>query len=465
MLKNQRTIKKAVSISGVGLHTGNPATLTFKPASENSGIRFKRLDIENSPEILADIDHVVDISRGTTIGQNGVNVHTVEHVLAAIAGLEIDNILVELTNNEPPVGDGSAMPFVKILQEAGFERQSTPKNYIVIEKTIAYHDDDRKIDIVVVPSDQFRITFMVDYQNPALGTQYTSLYSLEDEFIKDFAPARTFCFLHEVEMLKEQGLIKGGNVDNAIVIIDRKIDESEFGRLKTLFNIPESVILGENGILDGKELRFVNEPVRHKALDLIGDLALLGAPLIGHIMAARSGHAANVELVKLLRKEFEKKKIVSKYQKRAAGKGVVLDINAIHKILPHRYPFLLVDKIIDLVPKERVVGIKNVTANEPFFMGHFPGHPVMPGVLIIESMAQVGGILLLDAEEDSSNKLVYFTGIDNVKFRKPVIPGDQLRFELDMVKYRRSICKMVGKGFVGENLVVEAELSAAVVDR
>ena len=378
--------------------------------------------------------------------------------------MEIDNILVELSNNKPPVGDGSALPFVEILQKSGFEEQASPKNYIVIEKTIAFHDEARKIDIVVVPSDQFRITFMVDYQNPALGTQYTSLYSLEDEFVTEFAPTRTFCFLHEVEMLKEQGLIKGGNVDNAIVILDRKIDESEFGRLKKLFNIPEKTILGENGILDGKQLRYYNEPVRHKALDLIGDLALLGAPLIGHIMAARSGHAANVELVKMLRKEFEKKMIVSKYQKRAPGKGVVLDINAIHQILPHRYPFLLVDKIIDLIPKERVVGIKNVTVNEPFFIGHFPGRPIMPGVLIIEAMAQVGGILLLDAEDDPTNKLVYFTGIDRVKFRRPVLPGDQIRFELDMIKYRRSICKMDGKGYVGDELVVEAELSAAVVD-
>ncbi len=461
MLKNQRTIKKPVSISGVGLHTGNMSTLTFKPAPENYGIRFKRTDIENCPEILADIDHVIDISRGTTIGQNATVIHTVEHVLAAIAGLEIDNVLVELTNNEPPVIDGSSMPFTEILIEAGFEEQNSPKDYIIIENTIAYHDEKRKIDIVVVPSDQFRITFMVDYQNPALGTQYTSLYSLEDEFVTEYAPSRTFCFLHEVEMLKEHGLIKGGNVDNAIVIIDRDIDDSEFDRLKKLFNIPDNVVLGDNGILDGKELRFYNEPVRHKALDLIGDLALLGVPLIGHIMAARSGHAANVELVKMLRKEFEKKKITSKYQQRAAGRGVVLDINAIQKILPHRYPFLLIDKIIDLVPKEHVGGIKNVTANEPFFIGH----PIMPGVLIIEAMAQVGGILLLDSEANPEDKLVFFTGIDKVKFRTPVLPGDQLRFELDMLRYRQSICKMAGKAFVGDELVCEAELSAAVVNR
>ena len=465
MLKQQRTIQKKVSFSGVGLHTGNTATATFKPAPPNSGIRFKRTDLENCPEILATIDHVIDMSRGTTIGQDNVIIHTVEHVLAAIAGLEIDNILVELNTNEPPVGDGSSLPFAQIISEAGFEEQEYPKDYLVIEQTLAYTEEKRGVDIVVVPSDTFRITFMVDYRNPALGTQYTALYSLEDEFLTEFAPARTFCFLSEVEQLKEQGLIKGGNVDNAIVIIDRDIDETEFDRLKKLFKIPSTTILGENGILDGKKLRFKNEPVRHKALDLIGDLALLGVPIIGNVMVARSGHAANVALVKMLRKEIEKKKIRLKYQGQGPEKGVFLDNDAIQKILPHRYPFLLVDKILDLIPYERVIGIKNVTANEPFFIGHFPGHPIMPGVLIVEAMAQVGGILLLNAELNPEDKLVYFTNIDKVKFRRPVLPGDQLRFELEMIKYRRSICKMAGKAFVAGDLVCEAELMAAVIDR
>lgn len=465
MLKKQRTIKKEMSYSGVGLHTGNPSTINFKPAPPNTGIRFKRTDLDNCPEILADIDHVIDISRGTTIGQDNVVIHTVEHVLAAVAGLEIDNILVELDSNEPPVGDGSALPFANILIDAGFEEQNFPKDYLVIEKTVSYTEEKRGIDIVVVPSDTFRITFMVDYRNPALGTQYTALYSLEDEFLTEFAPARTFCFLSEVEELKEHGLIRGGNVNNAIVILDRKIDEREFDRLKELFKIPKSTILGENGILDGKQLRFKNEPVRHKALDLIGDLALLGVPIIGNVMAARSGHAANVELVKILRKEIEKKKIRLKYQGKAPKTGVFLDINAIEKILPHRYPFLLVDKILDLVPFERVIGIKNVTANEPFFVGHFPGYPIMPGVLVVEAMAQVGGILLLNVETNPEEKLVFFTNIDKVKFRKPVIPGDQIRFELEMIKYRRSICKMAGKAFVADDLVCEAELMAAVIDR
>ncbi|NOZ57883.1 MAG: bifunctional UDP-3-O-[3-hydroxymyristoyl] N-acetylglucosamine deacetylase/3-hydroxyacyl-ACP dehydratase [Calditrichaeota bacterium] len=465
MLIRQQTIKAPVSLSGVGLHTGNTTTITFRPAEPGFGIRFRRVDLDNSPEIPAIIDNVVDISRGTSLGKNGVVIHTVEHVLAALYGLEIDNVLVELDGNEPPVGDGSALPFVEKLLEVGLEEQDAPRDILVIDRTITYHDEEKRVDIVVTPSDEFRITFMVDYQNPALGTQYTSMYSLTDEFVKEFAPARTFCFLHEVEELWEQGLARGGNLDNAIVIIDREITQDELDRLAKMFGVSESVILGANGILNGKQLRFPNEPVRHKTLDLIGDLALVGVPIRGHVLAARSGHAANVELAKILRKEYEKKQLASKYAAPSAKKNIVFDIQAIQRILPHRFPFLLVDRIVDLVPQERVVGYKNVSYNEPFFTGHFPGHPIMPGVLIVEAMAQTGGILLLNTEANPDEKLVYFTGIDNVRFRKPVVPGDQVWFEVEMVKFRRNICKMAGKAFVDGELVCEAELMAAVVDR
>ncbi len=464
MLKNQQTIKRAVSYSGIGLHTGNKTKITFKPAPVNTGILFKRVDIPDSPIIPADIDHVIDISRGTTIGINGAEVHTVEHVLAAISGLEIDNIICEVDGNEPPVGDGSALPFVEILLKAGIEEQDSPRDYLIIDKTITYHDPPRGVDIVVFPSDEFRITFMVDYKNPALGTQYTSMYSLREEFATEYAAARTFCFLSEVEQLRKANLIRGGALDNAVVIIDREMKEEELEELRKLFGIDQKVSLSTNGILNGKELRYYNEPVRHKALDLIGDLALLGVPLKAHVMAARSGHAANVELVKIIRKEYKKKLIRSKF-KVPEGQTAFLDMEAILKILTHRYPFLLVDRILDLVPQEHVVGIKNVTINEPFFNGHFPGKPIMPGVLIVEAMAQVGGILLLNTETDPQTKLVYFTGIDNVRFRKTVTPGDTLRFEVEMAAYRRTMCKMIGRAFVEDELVCEAELMAAIVDR
>ncbi len=464
MLKNQQTIKRETSYSGVGLHTGNSTKIIFKPAPANSGILFKRIDVPDSPVIHADVDHVVDISRGTTIGIGDMKIHTVEHVLAAISGLEIDNIICEIDGNEPPVGDGSALPFVEILLKSGLVEQNFPRDYLIIDKTIAYSDPSKGIDIVVFPSDEFRITFMVDYQNPALGTQYTSMYSLPEEFATEFAAARTFCFLHEVEELWKAGLIKGGSLDNAVVIIDRDMEDKELADLRKLFGIDEKVTLSNNGILNGKELRYPNEPVRHKALDLIGDLSLLGVPLKAHVMAARSGHGANAELVKLIRKEYKKKLIKSKYQT-SQSKGVLLDIEAIQKILPHRYPFLLVDRIIDLVPQEYVVGLKNVTANEPFFQGHFPGKPIMPGVLIVEAMAQVGGIMLLNSETDPNSKLVYFTGINNVRFRKPITPGDTIRFEVEMAVFRRSMCKMLGRAFVDGELVCEAEMKAALVDR
>ena len=463
MLKNQQTIKESASYAGVGLHTGNKTSITFKPAPVNNGIVFKRIDVPESKPIPADVDHVLDISRGTTIGIGDLKVHTVEHVLAAISGLEIDNIICEVDGNEPPVGDGSSLPFVEVLLKAGFMEQDSPRDYLVIDRTIAYSEPERGIDIVVFPSDEFRITFMVDYKNPALGTQYTSMYSLPEEFVTEFAAARTFCFLHEVEELRKSGLIQGGALDNAVVIIDREMSDTELRDLRKLFGIDNQVTLSKNGILNGKELRYPNEPVRHKALDLIGDLALLGMPLKGHVMAARSGHAANAELVKLIRKEFKKRLIQSKYQVRK-GNNVFLDSEAINKILPHRYPFLLVDQVLDLMPLEYVVGIKNISNNEPFFQGHFPGKPIMPGVLIVEAMAQVGGIMLLNSETDPTTKLVVFTGIDNVRFRKMVVPGDQLRCEVEMGSFRRSMCKMYGRAFVGDDLVCEAEMMAAIVD-
>ncbi len=464
MIKLQRTIRKRASLSGTGLHTGNQTSITFRPASINHGIVFVRTDLAGSPEIPADIDHVTDITRGTTLQKGDAKVCTVEHVLAALAGLELDNLRVQLDSSEPPVGDGSASPFVEAILKAGIKEQDSPKNYLEIETPLFYSEKDKGIDLVVVPSDDLRITFMVDYRNPALGTQYTSLVSLEKEFVEEFAPARTFCFFHELEELYKEGLAKGGSIHNALVICDENNCESKIEKLKQLYGVEEKIFVGKTGILNDVPLRFPNEPCRHKAIDLLGDLYLLGVPLKGHVLAARSGHAANVALVRKLREQYEKKQITTRYQTKTSG-DYLLDINAILKIMPHRYPFLLVDRVVDIQPRKRVVAIKNVTMNEPFFSGHFPGHPIMPGVLILEAMAQAGGILLLNTVDDPENKLVYFMGIDGVRFRKPVLPGDQIRFELDMVMFRRGTCKMQGKAFVEGDLVTEASLMATIVDK
>ncbi len=468
MDKNQRTIKKEVSYSGRGLHTGNETIITFKPAPVNYGRRFLRTDVKNAPEIPALVEYVaedgeLDSLRGTTLKVGDVEVHTVEHVLAALAGLEIDNVLIELSGNEPPIGDGSAMPFVNKLLEAGVEEQDAIKEYVVIEEPLGYSDEQKGIEYAALPTNDYRITVMIDYKNPALGSQHSGLFSMEKEFISEFAPARTFCFLHEVEMLAEQGLIKGGDLDSAIVIVDRDLNTDDIDHLKKMFEIDQDVELGSNGILNNKTLRFKNEPCRHKLLDLIGDLALVGVNIKAQILAARPGHLNNIEFARQIRNYYKKQSLTRKYQD-VSAKGVVFDINAIKKILPHRYPFLLVDAIIELEPEKRAVGIKNVTTNEPFFQGHFPQKPVMPGVLIVEAMAQVGGILLLNEQVDVENKLVFFMGIDNVRFRKIVQPGDQLVMELDMLKNRRTTFKMTGKAYVKGELVCEAEMMAAVVD-
>ncbi|MBP1647358.1 MAG: lpxC [Bacteroidetes bacterium] len=464
MLVQQRTIKQPVSMSGVGLHTGSISSMTFKPAPENYGIRFRRIDLDGSPEVPADVDHVVDISRGTTIELGEARIHTVEHVMAALAGLQIDNVLIELDANEPPVGDGSAKPYVDCLLSAGFEIQNAPKDYLIIDQTVTYHNEEKKVDIVALPTDDFRITVMVDYNNPALGSQHTGMFSLEKEFISEFAPCRTFCFLHEVEVLHSRGLIRGGNLDNAVVIVDRELNESEIKRICDKLGISEAVILGSNGVVNNRQLHFPNEPARHKLLDVLGDLALIGVPLKAQILAARPGHASNIEFARMIRKLYEQKKLIRKYQ-HERKEGVVFDINAIKKILPHRYPFLLIDKIIDFKMDEKIVGVKNVTTNEPFFEGHFPGQPVMPGVLILEAMAQTGGILLLNGIENPEGKLVFFMSIDKAKFRKPVTPGDQLVFELTLLSRKSRICVMAGKAFVDGNLVAEAEMMASIVER
>lgn len=464
MLVQQHTIKKAVSMSGVGLHTGVQTKMTMKPAPENYGIRFRRIDIGGSPEVPADVDHVIDVARGTTIGIGDARVHTVEHILAAIVGLQIDNIIIELDNIEPPIGDGSAKPFVDLLLSAGVQEQEAPKDYLIIDQTIHYQNEEKGVDIVALPTDDFRVTVMVDYHNPAIGSQHTGMFNMEKEFISEFASARTFCFLHEVETLHDQGLIKGGNLDNAIVIVDRELSEDEIKKITKKLGIDGSVILGSSGVLNDRKLHYRNEPARHKLLDLMGDLALIGAPLKAQILAARPGHACNVEFARRVRKLYQQKKLVRKYQ-HEKKEGIVFDTNAIQRILPHRYPFLLIDKIIDFQLDERVVGVKSVTLNEHFFQGHFPGQPIMPGVLILEAIAQTGGILLLHGSENPGNKLVYFMSMNNVKFRKPVVPGDQLILDVQMLSRRTKVIQIRGQAYVDGALVVEGEFTAAIVDR
>ncbi|MGH2575099.1 MAG: bifunctional UDP-3-O-[3-hydroxymyristoyl] N-acetylglucosamine deacetylase/3-hydroxyacyl-ACP dehydratase, partial [Ignavibacteria bacterium] len=370
--------------------------------------------------------------------------------------------------NEPPVIDGSAKPFVDVLHEAGFKEQNLPKDYFIIDQTIHYHDELNEVDIVALPLDDFKVTVMIDYRNPALGSQYTGLFNLQKEFASQFAPSRTFCFLHEVEDLAEQGLIKGGKFDNAVVIVDRDLNQRELERLMKKLGIQDTVVLGENGILNNNKLRFKNEPARHKLVDLIGDMALIGAPIKGHIMAARPGHKANIEFVKMMRKLYEQNKLKMKYKVTPSKTGdYVFDINAIKKMLPHRYPFLLVDKIIELEPGKRIVGVKNVTVNEPYFQGHFPQKPIMPGVLIVEAMAQTGGVLLLSLLDSYEGKLAYFTSIDKAKFRKTIMPGDQLIMEVLVLDKKKNIYKLKGRAFKNKlngELAAEAEIMTAIVD-
>lgn len=464
-MSKQKTLGSDVTMSGVGLHTGNLTSMTFRPASENTGYVFVRTDLPGSPDVLAIVDNVVELSRGTTIASGEAKVHTVEHVLAAMVGMGIDNCVIELSNNEPPVGDGSSLPYVEMIQKAGIIEQSVARNELVVTDTIRYSDEARGTEIVALPNDEYRVTVMVDYNNPALGSQHTGLFSLEKEFVTEFAPARTFCFLHEVETLFKQGLIQGGNLDNAIVIVDKEMSDDELRQTLKNMGVVGNAVLGSNGILNDTSLRFKNEPARHKLLDMIGDLALIGARLRGQVLAARPGHASNIEFARKVRKLYEGKNAVKKYQPSSLD-TCVFDSVAILKMLPHRYPFVMVDKITEYDPESnRIVGVKNVTINEPQFTGHFPDRPIFPGVLILEAMAQTGCLLLLAKDVDVEKKLVLFTGMNNVKFRNQVVPGDQLVMELTMTRFRMNICQLEGRAYVGGKLVAQAELSAAIVDK
>ena len=408
----------------------------------------------------------MDITRGTVLELNGVRVHTVEHVLAALVGTLIDNCRIELDGVEPPVGDGSSKPYTDIILKAGLLEQSAPRNYLSIDRTIHYQDEKSGVDIVALPlENDFRVTVMIDYRNPALGTQHTGLFNLENEFIPEYSSARTFCFLSELEMLIQQGLIKGGGLDNAVVIVDEDVEKDELQRRVRKLGIQDSVMLGDNGILNNRKLHFPNEPARHKLLDLLGDMALIGVPLHAQILAARPGHKSNVEFARMVRKLYKQKQLSKKYESTGAA-GTVFDCNAILKIMPHRYPFLLVDRIVEYDAEAgKIVGIKNVTMNEPQFMGHFPGRPVMPGVLIIEAMAQTGGMLMLHRIQTPEKQLVFFLAINNAKFRKPVLPGDQLIMEVALTSQRKTMFTLSAKAFVGGVIVAEAELMAAIMDK
>ncbi|MEY3387154.1 MAG: UDP-3-O-[3-hydroxymyristoyl] N-acetylglucosamine deacetylase [Bacteroidota bacterium] len=464
MTIKQHTIGESVSMSGVGLHTGSLTTMTFHPAAENTGYRFRRIDLPGSPEVPAIVDNVVEIARGTTIALGEARVHTVEHVLAALVGMGVDNCIIDLSNNEPPVGDGSSMPYVEMIQKVGVVEQQATRHEIVLDQPIRYVDEARGTEIAALPNDTYRVTVMVDYKNPALGSQHTGLFDLDSEFVTEFAPARTFCFLHEVEALYKQGLIQGGNLDNAIVIVDKEMSDEDLRATLSSMGVTGNAVLGTNGILNNNQLRFPNEPARHKLLDMVGDLALVGARMRAQILAARPGHAANIEFARKVRRMYENRQHVKRYS--PSTMETVFDINKILTMLPHRYPFLMVDKIIEYAPDEnRIVGVKNVTFNEPEFMGHFPNRPIFPGVLIMEAMAQTGCMLLISKGIDPEKKLVVFTGMNNVKFRREVIPGDQLVMELEMTRFRFNICQLVGKAYVNGQLAAEAELQAAVVDR
>ncbi len=459
----QSTIKKPVSIHGVGLHTGKKVTLTFKPAEANHGYRFQRVDLPEQPIIPADVKLVISTNRGTTLKIGDAQVSTVEHVLSALTGLEIDNVLLEIDGPEMPIMDGTSMPFVLALQEAGVAPLDVNREYYEVTEPISYKDEVTGTELLALPSDHFEATVMIDFNSNVLGQQFASLNNIAD-YVQEIAPCRTFVFIHELEKLLDMGLIKGGDMDNAIVIADRKMAQDELDELAKKMGKP-GIKVDAEGVLNTVKLHFQNEPARHKLLDVIGDLALIGKSIRGKIVATKPGHTANIEFAKILKKSLLEKRRLLGVPKYDPEKEPILDVNAVMQLLPHRFPFLMVDKIIEL-SDTHVVGVKNITINEGFFQGHFPSNPVFPGVLQIEALAQTGGILALNNVPDKGNWDTYFLKIDNTKFKAKVVPGDTLILKMELIEpIRRGIVHMQGTAYVGSKIVSEGELTAQVVRR